>query len=96
MGHKDMLSFIEMLVKKDKPFLIIKYGITFLDITSSCYEIVTLGSGKLSYTPIDRRIAVQAINKFDIPILHQVGNRDMIWGNEKFKEKYKKMKYGKN
>ena len=87
-----MLSFIEMLVKKDKPFLIIKYGITFLDITSSYYEIVTLGSGKLSYTPIDRRIALQAISKFDIPMLHQVCNRDTIWGNEKFKEKYRRMK----
>lgn len=90
-NYKDIMAFIEGLIKRDKPFLIIKYSISFNDMCSSCYEVVTMGGGKLHYMPIDRRIANEAIRLHELPLLHKVDNRNMIWGDTRFKKKYKKV-----
>lgn len=90
-NYKDIMSFIEGLIKRDKPFLIIKYGVSFVGMTNSCYEVVTMGGGKLHYMPIDRRIANEAICLHELPFLHKVDNRNMIWGDKEFKKKYKKV-----
>ena len=88
------MAFIEGLIKRDKPFLIIKYGVSFLGMTNSCYDVVTMGGGKLHYMPIDRRSAMSVVRLHELPLLHEVNNRNMIWGDEKFKERYKKKGVG--
>ena len=90
-NYKDMIGAIESIIKRDKPYLIIKYANVFLDRANNTYEIVTLGGSKLRYLPIDRKDALNAICKFDIPLLYEVDNRNMIWGDERFKTKYKKL-----
>lgn len=89
-NYKDIMAFIEGLIKRDKPFLIIKYSISFSDMCSSCYEVVTMGGGNLHYLPIDRRVAMSAVRLHELPLLHSLDNRNMIWGDERFKELYKK------
>jgi hypothetical protein len=79
------------MVKFKQPFLIVKYATTFLEVTNNTYEVVTLGSKKLRYFPIDRSDALLAIHKFDLPLLHKVDNRNMVWGDERFKERYHKL-----
>lgn len=91
-NYKNMLVFIESLIKRGKPFLLIKYGITFFDVANNCYEVVTMGSKGLNYAPIERSEAIRAIDKFNLPLLHQIDSRNAIWGDEKFKEKYEQNK----
>lgn len=88
-NYKDMLGFIEGLIKRGKPFLLIKYGITFFDVANNCYEVVTMGRKNLNYAPIERSAAIAAINKFNLPLLHSLDSRNMIWGDENFKVKFK-------
>ena len=88
-NYKDMLGFIEGLIKRGKPFLLIKYGITFFDVANNCYEVVTMGSKNLNYVSIERSAAIAAINKFNLPLLHSLDSRNMIWGDENFKVKFK-------
>lgn len=90
-NYKDVMAFIEGLIKRDKPFLIIKYGVSFVGMSNSCYEVVTIGGGKLHYMPIDRRAAMSAVRLHELPLLHEVNNRNMIWGDTRFKKKYKKV-----
>jgi hypothetical protein len=90
-NYKDMMAFIESLISRDKPFLIIKYCLSSLDMANNAYEIVTLGGKKLRYFPIERPDAVSAITRFELPLLHEMDNRNMIWGDERFKEKYKRL-----
>lgn len=61
-----------------------------MSMTNSCYDVVTMGGGRLHYLPIDRRIANEAIRLHKLPLLHKVDNRNMIWGDEDFKKAYKK------
>lgn len=91
-NYKDIMAFIEGLIKRDKPFLIIKYSTSFNDMCSSCYEVVTMGGGKLNYMPIDRRVALWALRLHELPLLHEMNHRNMIWGDERFKTMYKKLK----
>lgn len=91
MGNiKDYGSVIDSLVERGKPFLIVKYCLTSLDVANNAYEIVTIGSHHLYYMPISRDVATQAIIRHELPLLHEVDNRNMIWGDERFKELYKK------
>lgn len=91
MGNiKDYGAFIDSLVDRDRPFLIIKYCLSCLDRTNNAYEVVTMGSSKLNYTPIERNVAIKAIRRHELPLLHKLDNRNMIWGDDRFKEKYKK------
>lgn len=91
-NYKDIMAFIEGLIKRDKPFLIIKYSVSFNDMCNSCYEVVTMGGGKLNYMPIDRRAAMSAVRLHELPLLHEMNNRNMIWGDKRFKTMYKKLK----
>lgn len=91
-NYKDIMAFIEGLIKRDKPFLIIKYGVSFVGMTNNCYEVVTMGGGKLHYMPIDRRLAMSAIRLHELPLLYEMDNRNMIWGDENFKKQFKKKK----
>lgn len=91
MGNiKDYGALIDSLVERDKPFLIIKYCLTCLDRANNAYEVVTIGSRKLIYTPIDRDVAIKAIRRHELELLHKSDNRNMIWGDYRFKEKYQK------
>lgn len=89
-NYKDYGALIDSLVERGKPFLIIKYASVFLDRANNAYEIVTIGGSKLRYTPIDRKEALEAISKYELPLLHKVDNRNMIWGDENFKKQFKK------
>ena len=93
-NYKDYGALIDSLVERGKPFLIVKYCLSCLDRTNNAYEIVTIGSRHLNYTPIERTIAINAIRKHELPLLHELDNRNMIWGDEKFKERYKKKGVG--
>lgn len=91
MGNiKDYGALIDSLVERGKPFLIVKYCLTSLDIANNAYEVVTIGSHHLYYTPIERDVAMQAISRHDLPLLHKMDNRNMIWGDKTFKKAYKK------
>lgn len=88
-NYKNMLVFIESLIKRGKPFLLIKYSITFADVANNCYEVVTMSSKGLNYALIERNEAIRAIDKFNLPLLHQIDSRNAIWGDENFKVKFK-------
>ena len=87
-NYKDMMAFIESLDRKCKPFLIIKYETTFCGSSNTAYEIVTICSKKLRYMSIERSLALDAIRKFGLPLLHSLSNRNMVWGSENFREVY--------
>lgn len=89
--YKDIMVFIDSLMSRGKPFIVIKYGNIFNDIANNAYEMVTIGSNRLRYVPIDRSEALQVIRRYDLPLLHKMDNRNMIWGDEEFKKKYKKV-----
>lgn len=91
MGNiKDYGALIDSLVERGKPFLIVKYCLTSFDRANNAYEIVTIGSHHLYYTPIERDVAMQAISRHELPLLHKMDNRNMIWGDRDFKKAYKK------
>lgn len=89
-NYKDYGVLIDSLVSRDKPFLIVKFSVYFLERANNVYEIVTISGKKLNYTPIERNVAIKAIRKYELPLLHKVDSRNMIWGTEDFKQKYKK------
>lgn len=89
-NYKYMEEVIEKYVRRNKPFLIIKYGVTaFNGLANNAYELVTLGTKKLHYFPIERKVAKEVIEKHNLPLLHKVDSRNMIWGDEEFKVKFK-------
>lgn len=59
---------------------------------NSCYEVVTMGGGNLNYMPIDRRVALSVVRLHELPLLHEMDNRNMIWGDTRFKVMYNKLK----
>lgn len=89
-NYKYMEEVIEKYVRRNKPFLIIKYGIiAFNGLANNAYELVTLGTKKLKYYPIEREVAKGVIEKYNLPLLHKVDSRNMIWGDENFKIQFK-------
>jgi hypothetical protein len=50
---------------------------------------VTIVGKKLQYVPIARQVALKAIDDYDLPQLYKMDSRNMIWGDEKFKEQFK-------
>ena len=55
-----MMELIERLINKNKPFLIIKYGVVFSDMANNCYELVTIDHNhRLHFAPIERQVAVK-------------------------------------
>lgn len=89
-NYKFIEEVIDKYVRRKKPFLIIKYGIVaFNGATNNAYELVTLGTKKLHYFPIERKVAKEVIEKHNLPLLHKVDSRNMIWGDENFKVKFK-------
>ena len=90
-NYKDIMAFVGSLVKRGKPFLIIKYCLSSFDRANNAYEIVTIGGSKLRYMPIERNVALEAIDRYELPLLHELDNRNMIWGDKEFKKKYKKV-----
>lgn len=88
-NYKNMILFIESLIRREKPFLIIKYANVFCDVANNSYEIVTIGGRKLRYIPIERNVALEAIDRYKLPLLHEMDSRNMIWGDENFKVKFK-------
>lgn len=89
-----MVDRIRRLVESKTPFLIVKYGVTFVGITSNNYDLVTIYGDKLNYTPMERREVMTVLREFDLPILWDAGDsHNMIWGDKRFKEKFKKGGY---
>lgn len=91
-NNKVMVCVIENLVKKRKPFLIIKYSAMSCGVSNVIYEVVYLSKWGNRYHTIDRRDALHAMKVLKLPLLHKVDNRHMIWGDENFKEEYKAWK----
>lgn len=89
-NYKDYGVLIDSLVERGKPFLIVKYSTVFLDMANNTYEIVTIGGRLLRYTPIDRKEALEAIRRYELPLLHKVDSRNMIWGTTDFKQAFRK------
>lgn len=91
-NYKYLQDIIAKMVNKKKPFIIIKYGITdFNGQANNVYELVTLGRKNLQYVLLDRHIALGAIRKYNLPQLHKMDNRNVIWGDERFKDKFHNM-----
>lgn len=89
-NYKFMEEVIDKYIRRKKPFLITKYCIAaFNGATNNAYELVTLGTKKLQYFPIERKVAREVIEKHNLPLLHKVDSRNMIWGDEEFKVKFK-------
>ena len=89
-----MVERIRRLVNKKTPFLIVKYGVSFVGITNNNYDLVTMYGDKLNYTPMERKEVMYVLREFDLPKLWDAGdNHNTIWGDEKFKEKFKKGGY---
>lgn len=94
-NYKFMEEVIDKYIRRKKPFLIIKYGIVaFNGAANNAYELVTLGTKELHYYPIERKVAKEAIEKHNLPLLHKVDSRNMIWGDEEFKVKFKEKGLG--
>ena len=89
-NYKDYGALIDSLVECGKPFLIVKYCLSSLDRANNAYEIVTIGSHHLNYTPIERNVVIKAIRKHELPLLHKMDNRNMIWGTTDFKQAFRK------
>ena len=87
-----MTLAVESLLERNKPFLIIKYCVTMCERSNNVYEIVTISGHKLQYLPIDRNEAIEVIEKFELPLLYEMDSRNMIWGDDRFLEYYKKRK----
>lgn len=89
-----MVERVRRLVDSNTPFLIVKYGVTFVGITSNCYDLVLMDRNKLQYLPVSRRDVVRVLREFDLPILWDAGDsHNMIWGDERFKKKFQKGGY---
>lgn len=89
-----MIERVRRLVESNTPFLIVKYGVTFVGITSNSYDLVLMDRNKLQYLPVNRRDVVRVLREFDLPILWDAGDsHHMIWGDERFKEKFQKGGY---
>jgi hypothetical protein len=48
---------------------------------------------KLQYSPMSRYEVMQALQEFSLPLLHDEGVRAKIWGDKRFKDKFKKGGY---
>lgn len=93
-AKESIVDRVRRLVDNKTPFLIVKYGVTFIDITSNNYDLVTMYGDKLNYTPMERKDVMRVLRDFDLPKLWDAGdNHNTIWGDEKFKEKFKKGGY---
>lgn len=93
-AKESIVDRVRRLVDNKTPFLIVKYGVTFIDITSNNYDLVTMYGDKLNYTPMERKEVMRVLRDFDLPKLWDAGdNHNTIWGDEKFKEKFKKGGY---
>lgn len=89
-----MIERVRRLVEKGTPFLIVKYGVTFMGITNTNYDLVTMYGGELQYTPMSRKELMQMLRQFELPMLWDAGdNHNTIWGDKRFKEKFKKGGY---
>lgn len=93
-ARESIIDRVRRLVDNKTPFLIVKYGVTFIDITCNNYDLVTMYGDKLNYTPMERKEVMYVLREFDLPKLWDAGdNHNTIWGDEKFKEKFKKGGY---
>lgn len=88
-----MVEKVRILAESKVPFLIVKYGVTFVGITSNNYDLVTMYGDKLYYTPMSRYEVMQVLKEFSLPLLHDEGVHAKIWGDKRFKEKFKKGGY---
>jgi hypothetical protein len=87
-----MLEVVKRLIKKDKPFIIIKYGVFAIGYCMSAYELITLNNDKLSYKTLSREDAHNIIQCFNLPMLHKMDSHNIVWGDKRFKEIYKDRK----
>jgi hypothetical protein len=88
-----MVERVRRLVDSKTPFLIVKYKVSFIGITSNCYDIVTMYGDKLQYYPLERRDVMRVLRDFSLPLLHDAGGDGKIWGDKRFKEKFNKGGY---
>lgn len=88
-----MIERLRQLVEAKTPFLIVKYKVSFIGITSNCYDIITMYGDKLQYYPLERKDVVQVVKYLSLPLLYDAGSEGKIWGDEKFKGRFKKGEY---
>ena len=88
-----MVEKVRTLVESKMPFLIVKYGATFVGITSNNYDLVTMYGDKLQYAPMSRYEVMRALREFSLPLLHDEGMHAKIWGDKRFKDKFKRGEY---
>lgn len=88
-----MVEKVRTLVDSRMPFLIVKYGVTFVGITSNNYDLVTMYGDKLCYAPMSRYEVMRVLQEFSLPLLHDEGIHAKIWGDKRFREKFKKGGY---
>lgn len=86
MFAEDRIKIVKKLIKKDKPFIIIKYGVFAIGFCMSAYELFTLNKDRLNYKTLSREEAQNIINHFDLPMLHKMDSHNIVWGDKRFKE----------
>lgn len=88
-----MVEQIKILVEQKTPFLIVKYSVSFIGIKNNCYDLVTMYGDKLQYSPMARKDVMQVLREFNIPVLCNMGSNGTVWGDSRFREKFKKGRY---
>lgn len=79
-AKESIVDRVRRLVDNKTSFLIVKYGVTFIDITSNNYDLVTMYGDKLNYTPMERKEVMRVLRDFDLPKLWDAGdNHNTIW-----------------
>lgn len=92
-NYKDMYAYVERLEKTKQPYLIIKYSLSMsdLDMANNKYEVVSIVGRRLRYASLERREALDILERWNLPLLHNLDSRNKIWGKQEFKELFHKL-----
>jgi hypothetical protein len=92
-NYKDMYAYVARLEEKNKPYLIVKYSLSMsdLDMANNKYEVVSIVGRRLRYASLERREALDIIERWELPMLHSLDSRNKIWGKQEFKELFHKL-----
>ena len=88
-----MVERIRRMVEHQTPFLIVKYHVSFLGMTNTNFDLVTMYGKKLQYSPMSRGEVMRVLNIFGIDKLYEDDAHDTIWGSKNFRDKFIKGKY---
>lgn len=92
MVNEKIIRRVKSFKKRGVPFIIYKYGITAFGLSNNVYEVLSIQGRRVKVTDLTRDEAVKLISELELPIQFQLDSRTIIWGDDKFKKTYKKLK----